>query len=327
VSASPTPAGRRGRRFVTARRSTERSPGDAILRGLCILAGLTAAFILAEIAYQVITGAQPAIAKFGLGFLGHATWAPNTGHFGAAELLFGTAVTSAIAMVISIPVAVAIALYLALFAPRAVRAVVGPLVEMLAAIPSVILGFWGILLLAPFIHAHVEPFLHNRLGFIPIFGAPETTGLSIFTAGVILTVMVVPIIACLSRDLFLTVPRELKDGAEALGGTPWEVIRGVVLPGTVSGVVAAASLGLGRALGESIAVASVIGGGNIIRGSAFETGNSMAARVALDIQYYVSKLQLNSIFYVALILLVLGVLTNLLARMIASRYDVSRAVV
>jgi phosphate transport system permease protein len=199
---------------------------------------------------------------------------------------------------------------------------------MLAAIPSVILGFWGILFLAPFLHAHVEPFLHNTLGFLPIFGAPETTGLSIFTAGVILTVMVVPIIASLSRDLFLTVPRELKEGAEALGSTPWEVIRGVVLPSTVSGVVAAASLGLGRALGESIAVASVIGGGNVIHGaSLFETGNSAAARIALDIQYYVSKLQLQSIFYLALILLALGVLTNLLARVVASRYDVSRATV
>lgn len=330
MSASPTSAGRRGLRFVTARRSSGSSPGDAILRALCILAGLAAALILAEIVYQVITGAQPAISKFGLGFLGHTTWAPNLPHggkFGAAEMLFGTAVTSAIAMVIAVPVAIAIALYLALFAPAAVRSVVGPLVEMLAAIPSVILGFWGILFLAPFIHAHVEPFLHNTLGFLPIFGAPATTGLSVFTAGVILTVMVVPIIASLSRDLFLTVPRELKDGAEALGCTPWEMIRGVVLPSTVSGVVAACSLGLGRALGESIAVASVIGGGNLIHVNLNETGNSIAARIALDIQYYVSRLQLNSIFYLALILLVMGVLTNLGARLIARRYDVNRAVI
>jgi len=323
VSASPTSAGRRGLRLVTARRSTERSRGDAILRGLCILAGLAAAFVLAEIAYQIINGARPAISKFGLGFLGHATWAPNLGHFGAAEMLFGTAVTSAIAMVIAVPLAVSIALYLALFAPGPVRAVVGPLVEMLAAIPSVILGFWGILFLAPFVQAHVEPFLHDTFGFLPIFGSPATTGLSIFTAGIILTVMVVPIIASLSRDLFLTVPREMKDGAEALGCTPWEMIRGVVLPSTVSGVVAACSLGLGRALGESIAVASVIGGGNLIHGNLFETGNSLAGRIALDIQYYVSTLQLNSIFYLALLLLVMGVLTNLAARMIASRYDVS----
>ena len=323
MSASPTSAGRRGLRLVTARRSTERSRGDAILRGLCILAGLAAAFVLAEIAYQIINGARPAISKFGLGFLGHATWAPNLGHFGAAEMLFGTAVTSAIAMVIAVPLAVSIALYLALFAPGPVRAVVGPLVEMLAAIPSVILGFWGILFLAPFVQAHVEPFLHDTFGFLPIFGSPATTGLSIFTAGIILTVMVVPIIASLSRDLFLTVPREMKDGAEALGCTPWEMIRGVVLPSTVSGVVAACSLGLGRALGESIAVASVIGGGNLIHGNLFETGNSLAGRIALDIQYYVSTLQLNSIFYLALLLLVMGVLTNLAARMIASRYDVS----
>ena len=214
--------------------SFEGSVGDIVLRGLCILAGLVSAFVLVDVAYQVISGAQPAIAKFGLGFIGHAVWAPNLGHFGAAAMLFGTGVTSLIALVIATPIAIAIAIYLAMLAPRTVRAIVGPLVEMLAAIPSVILGFWGIIVLAPFMQAHVEPFLHSVLGFTGVFGAVQTTGLSVFTAGVILTVMVVPIIASLSRDLFLTVPRELTDGAEALGATRWEVIRGVVLPSTFS---------------------------------------------------------------------------------------------
>ena len=132
---------------------------------------------------------------------------------------------------------------------------------MLAAIPSVIVGFWGVVVLAPFIAQHVEPFLHSVLGFIPLFGAPQTTGLSIFTAGVGLTLMVLPIIAALSRDLFLTVPQELKDGAAALGATRWEIIRGVVLPTTASGVAAATVLGLGRALGEAIAVTQMIGDG------------------------------------------------------------------
>lgn len=313
--------------FVSARASSERSRGDTVLRALCAAAALVAAFVLFEIGYQVITGATPAISKFGLGFLTDTTWAPNLNRFGAAVMLYGTVVTSAIAMLIAVPVAVAIALYLAMFAPLAVRALVGPLVEMLAAIPSVILGFWGIIYLAPFVQAHIAPWLHRWLGFLPIFGPPQTTGLSLFTAGLILTVMIVPIIASLSRDMFLSVPRELREGAEALGATSWEVIRGVVLPTTFPGVAAATSLGLGRALGESIAVASVIGGGNQINVNTFETGNSLAARIALDIQYYSSSLQLESIFYLAVILLAFGIITNLISRAISSRYDVHRSTV
>jgi phosphate transport system permease protein len=313
-------------RFIADRRASERSRGDQIMRALCLAAGLLAAAVLFEIAYQVISGARPAISKFGLGFLGHNDWAPNFSRFGAAVMLYGTAVTSAIAMVIAVPVSIAIALYLAMLAPRAVRTVIGPLVEMLAAIPSVILGFWGLIFLAPWVRSHVEPFLHHTFGFLPIFGPPQTTGLSLFTAGLILTVMVVPIISSLSRDLFLTVPNELKEGAEALGATQWEVIRGVVLPSTISGVAAATTLGLGRALGESIAVLSVIGTGAAIHTSLFETGNTMAARIAQDIQYPVNHLQVHAIFYLALILLVFGVATNLLARSIARRYDVNRAI-
>ncbi len=307
--------------------SSERSTGDALLRGLCVLAGVIAAVTLADIAYQVINGARPAVSRFGLGFLGHVTWAPNFGRFGAAAMLYGTGVSALIALVIAAPVAIAIAIYLSMLAPHSVRTIVGPLVEMLAAIPSVILGFWGIIVLAPFMQAHIEPGLHDVLGFTGFFGPPQTTGLSIFTAGVILTVMVVPIIASLSRDLFLTVPRELTDGAEALGATRWEVIRGVVLPTTFSGVSAAVMLGLGRALGEAIAVASVIGAGNVIHGNVFNTGNTLAARIALEITYVTSNLQTAALFYLALILLAIGILTNLIARAIASRFDVHRSIV
>lgn len=317
--------GARALRFILP--SSERSVGDAVLRGLCVLAGIVAAVTLLDIAYQVIDGARPAISRFDLGFLGHVTWAPNFGRFGAAAMLYGTAVTALIALVIAAPVAIAIAIYLSMLAPRSVRTIVGPLVEMLAAIPSVILGFWGIIVLAPFMQAHIEPALHDVLGFTSVFGAPQTTGLSVFTAGVILTVMVVPIIASLSRDLFLTVPRELTDGAEALGATRWEVIRGVVLPTTFSGVSAAVMLGLGRALGEAIAVASVIGAGNVIHGNVFNTGNTLAARIALEITYVTSNLQTAALFYLALILLAIGVLTNLIARTIASRFDVHRSFV
>jgi phosphate transport system permease protein len=301
------------------------SGGDRALFALCLLAGLVAIALLLEIVYQVISGATPAISKLGLGFLWHSTWQPNFGRFGAGVVLFGTIVSSLMAVALAVPLGIAIALYLSMLAPRSVRAVIGPLVEMLAAIPSVILGFWGIIVFAPFVQQHFEPWLNHAFGFIPIFGSPATTGLSIFTAGLVLTIMVLPIVASLSRDMFLTVPQELRDGAEALGATRWEMICGVVLPTTISGVAAATVLGLGRALGEAIAVAQVIGAGNAIHASLFGTGSTLASRIALEIQYIVSPLHTASLFYLALILLIIGLTTNFIAHAIARRFDVGRA--
>jgi phosphate transport system permease protein len=290
---------------------------------LCLLAGLLTVFVLAEIAYQVIDGARPAISHFGLHFLANPAWAPNFSNLGAATVLFGTAVSALIALVLATPLAIAIAIYLAMLAPRSVRTIVGPLVEMLAAIPSVVLGFWGVVVLAPFVHTHIEPWLHSTLRFLPIFGSPQTTGLSIFTAGLILTVMMLPIIASLSRDLFLTVPSELREGAEALGATRWEVIRGVVLPTTSSGVAAATVLGLGRALGEAIAVTQVVGDGSTIHASLFLPGTTLASKIANDFQNTVSNLHVASLFYLALILLAIGIATSLIAQAISHRFDVS----
>jgi phosphate transport system permease protein len=297
--------------------------GDRMLRGLCALGGVIAVAVLADIVYQVISGARPAISRFGLGFVGHAVWAPNFSHFGAATMLYGTAVSSLMGLVIAAPLGIAIAIYLAMLAPRSVRTIVGPLVEMLAAIPSVVLGFWGVVVLAPFVHTHSEPWLHSTLRFLPIFGSPQTTGLSIFTAGLILTVMMLPIIASLSRDLFLTVPSELREGAEALGATRWEVIRGVVLPTTSSGVAAATVLGLGRALGEAIAVTQVVGDGSTIHASLFLPGTTLASKIANDFQNTVSNLHVASLFYLALILLAIGIATSLIAQAISHRFDVS----
>src|SRR4051812_9607013 len=185
--------------------------GDGVLVGLCGLASILAIVILIAIAWKVIDGATPAIDKFGLGFVTDATWEPNRDVFGAGTVIFGTLVSSGMALVIATPLGIAIGLYLALLTTSRVRAIVGPLVEMLAAVPSVILGFWGILVLAPFVKDHVEPTLHSTFGFLPIFGQPQTTGLSIFTAGLVLAIMILPIIASISRDLFLTVPSEVQD--------------------------------------------------------------------------------------------------------------------
>jgi phosphate transport system permease protein len=316
--ALPDPARAARRR---ARRKRLDRIGDGLLYGVCVLAALIAIVVIVLIGYQVVHGASPAISKFGLGFLTNTTWQPNFGEFGAGSLIFGTAVSSFAALALGAPIAIAIGLFLSLLAPAGVRGVISPLVEMLAAIPSVILGFWGILVLAPFVHENIEPFLHDHLGFLPIFGSPETTGSSVFTASLILTIMVIPIIASISRDLFLSVPRDVQDGASALGATRWEVVRGVVLPSTASGVAAASLLGLGRALGEAIAVAQVIGAGSEIQSSLFKTGDTLAARIANQFPGALTELHKASLLYLGAILLVIGLISNLVAHWIGRRFS------
>jgi phosphate transport system permease protein len=297
--------------------------GDVALHGICLAAAILGAVVIALIAYEVVSGAQPAISRFGLGFLTSQEWnpTPQFNLFGGESLLYGTLVTSFFALLLGAPIAISIGLFLGLLVPSRARKVISPMVEMLAAIPSVILGFWGILILAPFIHTTVEPFLHSVLGFIPLFGKAETTGSSIFTASLILTIMVIPIIASVSRDLFMAVPRELQDGAAALGATRWEVVRGVVLPSTGSGLVAASLLGLGRALGEAIAVAQIVGAGAEIHASLFKTGDTMAARIANQFPGALTELHKASLYYLGVILLVIGLVTNLLASWIGRRFS------
>jgi phosphate transport system permease protein len=319
TTASPAVRIGRGARVSPRRRRFDRV-ADRVLFGICLLAALIAGATIVLVGYQVIDGASSAISKFGFAFVYETTWQPNFGTFGAGSVLFGTAVTSSFALLLGGPVAIAIALFLTLLAPGKVRGVIGPLVELLAAIPSVILGFWGLLVLSPFVQSKLEPFLHDNLGFLPIFGAQQTTGLSIFTASLILTIMVIPIIASISRDLFASVPPELQDGASALGATRWEVVRGIVLPTTASGVVAACLLGLGRALGEAIAVSQVIGAGSEIHASFFEPGDTLASRIALQFPGALTELHKASLFYLGVMLLVIGLASNLIAQWVGSRF-------
>jgi phosphate transport system permease protein len=315
----------RGARVSPLRRRLDRL-ADRALFGVCLLAAIVAAATIALVGYQIVDGAAPAISKFGFAFVYETTWQPNFGTFGAGSVLFGTALTSTFALLLGGPIAIAIALFLTLLAPKGLRGIIGPLVELLAAIPSVILGFWGLLVLAPFVQSELEPTLHDALGFIPIFGAQQTTGLSVFTAGLILTIMVIPIIASISRDLFASVPPELQDGARALGATRWEVVRGVVLPTTASGVVAACLLGLGRALGEAIAVSQVIGAGSEIQASVFEPGDTLASRIALQFPGALTELHKASLFYLGVMLLVIGLASNLVAQWIGRRFAYAGAV-
>jgi phosphate transport system permease protein len=270
------------------------------------------------IAWKIIQGARLSISTFGLGFITHVGWDPVHLRFGAGSFLFGTAVTSIGALILATPLALGIALFLSELAPGWIRGPVTALVETLAAIPSVVIGLWGILILGPVLRDHVYPALHSTLGFIPIFG-PVTYATNYFTAMLVLTIMILPIISSISRELFLGVPPELKEGALGLGTTRWEMVRGVVLPYTRGGVAAAMILGLGRALGEAIAVAMVIGAFTGISWNFFNPGNSLGAMIALNYQGASSGLELSSLIYLALILLVFSVLVNLVAQLIVRR--------
>jgi phosphate transport system permease protein len=297
--------------------------GDRLLHGITLLAALAAVALVGAIAYKIVDGARPAISHFGLGFLDGTTWDAVRNVFGAGPLLFGTAVTSLIALLIAAPLGVAIGLYLSELAPRGIRGIIGSLVETLAAIPSVVLGLWGILVVGPFLAAHVEPWLHRTLGFLPIFGG-DVSQSGILPAGLILAIMVLPIVASISRELFLSVPHELEEGALALGATRWEMVRGVVLSSARPGIAAATILGLGRALGEAIAVTQVIGAGFSIHASLFGPGDTLASRIAAQFQGAVTKLQVSSLFYLAAILLVIGLVANLLAQLIVRRFEYQR---
>ena len=297
--------------------------GDIFLYGLTAAAAAAAGALLVAIAWKVFDVARPAISKFGFGFLTHQGWDVARNQFGALDFIWGTAITSLVALAIAAPVSIAIGLYLSELAPRGARTVIASLVELLAAIPSVVLGLWGILVLGPFVGQDLEPWLHRHLGFIPLFsGSPENSG--ILVAILVLTIMIIPISSSICRELFLGVPDELEHGALALGATRWEMVRGVILPYTRSGVSAALILGFGRAIGEAIAVTQVIGAGHGIHWSLFVTGDTLASRVAEQYQG-AAGLQLASLVYLAAILLVFSLIVNIVALGITRRFSYQRA--
>ncbi|HEX6839053.1 MAG TPA: phosphate ABC transporter permease subunit PstC [Polyangia bacterium] len=292
--------------------------GDRGFRYLTLSAVLGSLAVVTLLVYKVFDLAAPAIDRFGLGFLVERTWNPVTGQFGALELIVGTAVTSLGALLLAAPISIAIALFLTELTPARIATPVAALVEVLAGIPSVVIGLWGILILGPFLRDHVEPALGDGLGWIPLFsGTPNAS--SVFTAIVVLTIMIVPIVTSIARELFLRVPGELKQGALALGTTRWEMVRGVMFPYARAGVASALILGLGRAVGEAIAVTQVVGGTAGIHWSLFSGGDTLASRIAAQYQGASSDLQVGSLAYLAVILLVLSLLMNLGARLIVGR--------
>ena len=307
-------------RLASTRRRSDRI-GDRALVGLTAGASIAIIALIGLIIYDIVDKASPAMSHFGLAFLGHTTWNGFT-QFGAGAMIFGTVVTSFGALVIAGPLGIAIGLFLSLLSTSRIAAVIGPLVELLAAVPSVIIGLWGIVVLDPVMRTTIQPALSTVLGWIPIFAKPAIgyAGSGIFTAIIILAIMALPIIAAITRDLFLTVPRELKDGALALGATQWEMIRGVVLSSMRPGIASACILGLARALGEAIAVVQVIGNVFQITPSLFNNGNTLAANIALKGIENNTHLETASIFYLAAVLLVIELLVNLAAQGIVRRY-------
>lgn len=309
----------------TSRQRLADTFGDYLLRGATGGALLVAAAVLVGIVVKVFDGSRLSFSTFGFAFLVHGVWDPVRGQFGALDFVFGTVVTSFVALLLATPISIAVGLFLSELAPRSLRGVIGTLVEMLAAIPSVILGLWGIFVLSPFMHDQLEPFLARTLGWVPIFGhTVPSTGAGVLTASLILTIMIVPIVSSISRELFLRVPEEMEQGALALGVTRWEMVRGVVLPAARPGVVAAIILGLGRALGEAIAVTQVIGGTPQITKSLFNPGDTIASKIAAQYLNAVTRIEVSSLFYLAAILLVIGLVTNTVAQVIVRRFELAQ---
>jgi phosphate transport system permease protein len=297
--------------------------GDILFKGVAVAASVAAAFLLALIAYKVLRLAWPAIQDFGLAFVWTNAWDPVKEHFGALIFIYGTVVTSLIALLIATPLSIAIALFLTEIAPRRLAAPIATMVELLAAIPSVVLGLWGILVFGPWVRDHLEPWLEDVLGFLPVFsGEPSQAG--ILPAALVLTIMIIPITSAICRELFIRVPKDLTDGALALGSTRWESIRGVMLAYAAPGIVAAVLLGLGRAFGEAIAVNQTIGNHNAIPTSWFEPGDSLGSKVAAEYVGATSLEQASSILYLAAILMVISLVTNVVAQLVVVRFERAR---
>jgi phosphate transport system permease protein len=293
--------------------------GDRALYLITLLAALASVAIVGGLAYKIIDEASGAMSQFGIGFLTTSNFDPVHDQFGAAQFIFGTAVSSFGALLIATPLSIAIALFLTELAPRGSRTPIATLVELLAGIPSVILGLWGIIVLGPVLNDHVEPALHAVLGWIPVIGnlfGSQYSLVGMFPAIVILTIMTVPIVSSLTREIFATVPPTAKEGALALGATRWEMIKSVVLPYSRPGIVAAVILGLGRAVGEAIAVTQVIGNTAGIHANLFAPADTLASRIANTYQGATSELTISSLAYFAVVLFVLSLIFNTVARLL-----------
>ena len=298
--------------------------GDIIFRSLTRAAALTVLVILGGVIVALIAGAWPALSTFGLTFLVDESWNPVTERFGAIAPIYGTVVTSLIAMVIAVPVGLMIAVFLTELCPMMLRRPIGIAIELLAGIPSIIYGIWGLFVFAPFLQQYVQPALIATFGDIPvlssIFAGPPY-GIGMLTAGLILAIMVLPFITSISRDVFDAVPPMLKESAYGLGCTTWEVVRYVVIPYTRIGVIGGIMLGLGRALGETMAVTFVIGNAHKISSSILAPGTTISATIANEFTEAVGDIYTSSLIALGLILFVITFIVLAIARYLLLRLE------
>lgn len=284
---------------------------DAVFQAATWFFAILVLVILAGIIVALTVGALPALQHFGWAFVSGDAWNPVTEKFGAFPAIYGTLVTSAIAMLIGIPVAFGIAVFITELCPPWLKRPIGTLIELLAAVPSIIYGIWGLFVFAPFLQSTLQPFLIDTIGNVPLIGVlfdGPPLGIGILTAGLILTIMVLPFITSVMRDVFETVPTVLKESAYGIGATTFEVVWNIVLPTTRVGVIGGIMLGLGRALGETMAVTFVIGNAHRVQASLLAPGTTISATLANEFTEAVGDLYLSSLFALGLILSVITLL-------------------
>jgi phosphate transport system permease protein len=304
------------------RRARAGAIGDAVFRALTFLFALLVLLILGGVIAALVEGALPALRTFGPAFVVSEIWNPVTEKFGALAPIYGTLVTSAIAMLVGIPVAFGVAVFITEICPVWLKRPLATMIELLAAIPSIIYGIWGLFVFAPFVQEYIQPALIDSLGEIPGFGAlfaGPPLGIGVLTAGFILAIMVLPFISSITRDVFETVPAILKESAYGLGATRAEVIRQVVLPYTRIGVVGGVMLGLGRALGETMAVTFVIGNAHRISASILQPGTTISASLANEFTEAFSDLYRSSLIALGLILFVITFIVLAIAKFMLLR--------
>ena len=291
------------------------SVGDRIYRTLTTAFAVAIPVLLVFIAYEVIAAAWPALRQFGLGFITSSAWDANAGQFGAAPMIYGTVVSSVLALVLAAPLALGVSVWLSEFAPRWLRQPVSFLVDLLAAIPSVVYGLWGIFVLLPLLREHVMPFLGDTLGLAntPFFSGPRY-GNSMLGAAVILAIMILPYISAVSREVLMAVPRSQREAALAMGATKWEMIRDAVIPYARSGILGGIILGLGRALGETMAVTMLIGNRHEISPSLFAPGYTLASVIANEFAEATNELHTSALMACGAVLLVVTLVVNAIAR-------------
>jgi phosphate transport system permease protein len=316
---------------IESREATSRSKAlaklqlsDAVFRHLTRIAAFAVLLILSGVIFSLVVGSWPALREFGPGFLVSQRWNPVTENFGALAPIYGTLVTSFLAMLIAVPIGLFIAMFLTELCPQWLRRPIGIAIELLAGIPSIIYGIWGLFVFAPFLQETLQPFLITAFGEIPIlsslFEGPPY-GIGMLTAGLILAIMVLPFVTSISRDVFDAVPPVLKEAAYGLGCTTWEVVRFVVLPYTRVGVIGGVMLGLGRALGETMAVTFVIGNAHKISASLLAPGTTISATIANEFTEAVGDLYTSALIALGLILFVITFIVLSCARYMLSRIN------